>query len=163
MDFTWLGLQICIFWSRIPITTTRGSEISVSGVITICLMQCDTSPLHRLLLLILACGMSAHSSSMAVWSCWILAGIGTRCRTRWSRASEKCSMGDMSGEQAGCARTGMFSASRNCVQILATWSSALSCFNMRWCWRMNGTTMGLGIWSVHSAVLIVCSLCLPIP
>ncbi len=26
-------------------------------------------------------------------------------------------MGDMSGEYAGHARTGMFSASRNCVQI----------------------------------------------
>ncbi len=31
-------------------------------------------------------------------------------------------MGDMSGEYAGHARTGMFSASRNCVQILATWT-----------------------------------------
>ncbi len=36
-------------------------------------------------------------------------------------------MGDMSGEYAGHARTGMFSASRNCVQILATWGRAFSC------------------------------------
>ncbi len=42
-----------------------------------------------------------------------------------SRASQKCSMGDMSGEYAGHARTGMFSASRNCIQILATWGLAL--------------------------------------
>ncbi len=45
----------------------------------------------------------------------------TRCCIRRSRASQTCSMGDMSGEYAGHARTGMFSASRNCVQILATW------------------------------------------
>uniref|UniRef100_A0A9J8BTC4 Uncharacterized protein n=1 Tax=Cyprinus carpio carpio TaxID=630221 RepID=A0A9J8BTC4_CYPCA len=36
----------------------------------------------------------------------------------------------MSSEYAGHARTGMFSASRNCVQILATWGRALSCCNM---------------------------------
>ncbi len=45
---------------------------------------------------------------------------GTRCRIRRSRASQTCSMGEMSGEYAGHAKTGMFSASRNCVQILAT-------------------------------------------
>ncbi len=56
---------------------------------------------------------------MSVWSCWILAGTGTRCRIRRSRASQTCSMGDVSGEYAGHARTGIFSASRNCVQILA--------------------------------------------
>ncbi len=82
---------------------------------------------------------------MAVRSCWILAGTGTCCRIRWSRASQTCSMGDMSGEYAGHARTGMFSASWNCVQILATWGRALSCCNMRWWSWMNGTTMGLRI------------------
>ncbi len=38
-------------------------------------------------------------------------------------------MGDMSGEYAGHAKTGMFSASRNCVQILGwcgyTWSAVV--------------------------------------
>ncbi len=81
--------------------------------------------------LIVACGLLVHSSSMAVRSCWILAGTGTRCRIRRSGASQTCSMGDMSGEYAGHARTGMLSASRNCVQILATWGRALSCCNMR--------------------------------
>ncbi len=96
-------------------------------------------------LLIVTCLMLVHSSSMAVWSCWMLAGTGTRCRVRRSRASQTCSMGDMSGEYAGHARTGTFSASRNCVQILATWGRALLCCNMRgWSW-MNGTTMGLRI------------------
>ncbi len=32
---------------------------------------------------------------MVVWSCWILAGTGTRCRIRRSRASQTCSMGDV--------------------------------------------------------------------
>ncbi len=57
-------------------------------------------------LLIVACGMLVHSSSMAVWKCWILAGTGTHCRIRRSRASQTCSMGDMSGAYAGHARTG---------------------------------------------------------
>ena len=62
-----------------------------------------------------------------------------------SRTSKTCSMSVMSAEYAGHARTGMFSASRNCVQILATWGRALSCCNMRWWSWMNGTTMGLRI------------------
>ncbi len=93
-------------------------------------------------LLIVACWMLVHSSSMVMWSCWILAGTGTHCCLRRSRASQTCSMGDMSGEYAGHARTGMFSASRNCVQILSTWGPALSCCNMRWWSWMNATTMG---------------------
>ncbi len=96
-------------------------------------------------LLSVACGMLVHSSSMAVRSCRILAGTGTRCRIRRSRASQSYSMGDMSGEYAGHAKTGMFSASRNFVQILATWGCALSCCNMRWLLWMNSTTMGLRI------------------
>ncbi len=105
-----------------------GSENqSVSGVTTICHLL----RIELIRLLIVACGMLVHSSSMAVRSCWILAGTGTRCHIRQSRASQTCSMGDMSGEYAVHARTGMFSASRNCVQILATWGRALSCCNMR--------------------------------
>ncbi len=104
-------------------------------------------------LLIVVCGMLVHFSSMAVWSCWILAGTGTRGHIRRSRASQTCSMGDMSSEYAGHARTGMFSASRNCVQILATWGRALSCCNMRWCrgWMAQQWASGSrhGI-SVHS-------------
>ncbi len=86
----------------------------------------NASPSHRVDQVV-DCEMLVHSSSMAVRSCWILSGTGTRCRIRRSRASQTCSMGDMSGEYAGHARTGMFSASRNCVQILATWGHALSC------------------------------------
>ncbi len=91
--------------------------------------------------------MLVHSSSMAVRSCWILAGTGTRCCICRSRASQTCSMGDMSAEYAGHARTGMFSPSRNCVQILAT--CTLSCCNTRWRSWMNATTMGLRISSQY--------------
>ncbi|XP_035598165.2 SRA stem-loop-interacting RNA-binding protein, mitochondrial-like isoform X1 [Oncorhynchus keta] len=42
--------------------------------------------------------MLSHSSSMAVQSSWILTRTGTRCRTRRSRASQICSMGDMPEE-----------------------------------------------------------------
>ncbi len=127
-------------------TVLRGSpegseKQSVSGVTTICHLL----HIELIRLLIVACGMLVHSSSMAVRSCRILAGTGTRCRICRSRAFQTCSMGDMSGEYAGHARTGMFSASSNCVKILATWGRALSCWNMRWWSWMNGTTMGLRI------------------
>ncbi len=106
-------------------------------------------------LLIVACGILVHSSSIAVRSCWILAGTGTRCPIRQSRASQTCSMVDMSGEYAGHARTGMFSASRNCVQIFATWGRALFYHAATWgdgCgWmaqqRASGSRRGI---SVHS-------------
>ena len=81
-------------------------------------VSCSATHLHcieLIRLLIVACGMLSHSSSLAVGSCWILAGTGTCCHTCRSRASETCSMGDMSGEYAGHWRTGTFLASRNCV------------------------------------------------
>ena len=93
MDFTWLGIQICICWSQVPYKNKtekqgRGSENqSVSGVTTICLKQRDTSPSHRVDQAV-DCGMWSHSSSMTVWSSWILAGTGTRRRTRRSTASK---------------------------------------------------------------------------
>ncbi len=123
-----------------------------------CTHSCSGQPTPRrpgelIRLLIVACGMLVHSSSMALRSCWILAGTGTRCHIRRSRASQTCSMGDMSSEYAGHAKTGMFSASRNCVQILATLGCAFSCCNIRgWLW-MNGTTMGLRISSRYLCAL----------
>ncbi len=95
-------------------------------------MQCNTS--HSLV----------HSSSMAVRSCWILAG--TRCCIRRSRASQKCSMGDMSGEYAGHARTGMFSAFQElCTDRCKHGAVHYQCCNMSWWSKMNGTTIGLRI------------------
>jgi hypothetical protein len=88
-------------------------------------------------LLTVACGMLSQSSAMAVQSCWILAGPGTCCHTRQSRASQTCSMGDTSMSMQAMKELGTFSASRNCVQIPSTWGCALSCWNMRW-WHGNG-------------------------
>ncbi len=76
-------------------------------------------------LLIVACGMLVHSSSMVVRSCWILEGTGTRCHIRRSRASQTCSMGDMSVsmlamQELGCGSTMLTSANR-LLQQLTGW------------------------------------------
>ncbi len=95
-------------------------------------------------LVIVVCGILVHSSSMAV----LLLDIGRNWNTLSYTSIQSILnmlMGDMSGEYAGQARTWMFSAYRNCVQILATWGRALSCCNMRWWSWMNGTTMSLRI------------------
>ncbi len=83
-------------------------------------------------LLIVACGMLVHSSSMAVRSCWILEGTGTRCCIRRYRASQTCSMGDMSGEYAGHARTGCFQLPVIVVQDLATWGDGRGWMEQQW-------------------------------
>ncbi len=66
---------------------------SVSGVTIICLMQCNTSPSHRV---DVDCGLWNVGPLLFNGSCWILAGTGMRCRIRRSRASKTCSTGDMS-------------------------------------------------------------------
>ena len=142
MDFTWLEYRYAIVGHR-NIKEKVGVWIRKPDSI-----WCDHHVLHSaqhliqielIRLLIVDCGMVSHSSSMAVRSSWIFAGTETRCRTHLSRASQTCSMGNMSGEYARQWRTGIFSASNNCVQILVT----LSCWNMRWRRQMNGTTMDL--------------------
>ena len=138
MDFTWLGIQICICWSQ-RLFKTVGARIRKPFSI-----WCDHHLPHaerHIRLLIVACGMLSRSSSMAARSCWILAWTWTRFRTRQSRASQTWSIDGISGEYAGQGITGTFSASRNCVQILAIWGCALSCWNMRWWWRMKDMTM----------------------
>ena len=79
-------------------------------------MQCDTSPSHR----------ADQAVDCGLWivvpllfnGCAKLLDIGRNWNTRRSRASQTCSMGDMSGEYADHGRTWTFSASGNCVQIL---------------------------------------------
>ena len=87
-------------------------------LLSICIMQRHPSPSHRGGQAV-DCGMLSHSSSITVRSCWILGGTGMLCRIRLSRASQTCSMGDMSGEYAGHGRSRTFSGSRNCVLIIA--------------------------------------------
>ncbi len=128
-------------------TVLVGSENqSVSGVTTICLTQCNTSS-HRVDQVV-DCGMLVHSSSMA---CAKLRDIGRNCQELEhvvvypDPEHPKHAQWVTCPVSAGHARTGMFSASRNCVQILATWGCALACCKMRWRSWMNGTTMGLRI------------------
>ncbi len=103
---------------------------SVSGVTTICLTQYNTSPSHRVDQVV-DCGLCNVGPLlfMSVWSCWILSGTG---RIRRSRASQTCSMGDMSGEYAGHARTGCFQLPGIVYRSLQYRAVQLSCCNMRW-------------------------------
>ncbi len=118
---------------------------SVSGVTTICLTQCNTSPSHGVDQVV-DCGLW-NVGPLLFNGCAKLLHIGRNWNTLSHTPIQSipnmlngwCSM---SGEYAGHA---MFSASRNCAQILATWGCALSCCNMRWWLWMNGTTMGLRI------------------
>ncbi len=74
------------------------------------LTQCNTSPLHRVDQVV-DCGLwnVVHSSSMAVRSCWILAGTGTHCCISRYRASQTCSRGDMSVRMLAMQELGCFS------------------------------------------------------
>ncbi len=106
--------------------------VSVSGVTTICLTQCNTSPSHRVDQVV-DCGLW-DVGPLLFNGCVKLLDIGRNWNTlSYTPIQSIPNMlnGDMSGEYADHARTGMFLASRNCVQILATWGRALSCCNMR--------------------------------
>ena len=70
------------------------------------------------------------------------------------------------------ARTGTFSASRNCAQILVTWGLGLLCLKIRWWQRKIVVPMDLKIsswypWAFKLSSIkcdcVVCSLCLPLP
>ncbi len=108
-------------------------NLSVSGVTTICLMQCNTSPSHRVDQ-VFDFGLW-NVGSLLFNGCANLLDIGrnwnTLSYTLIQSMDQTCSMIDMSSEYAGHARTRLFSSSRNCGQILATWSRVLSCCNMR--------------------------------
>ena len=80
-------------------------------------IRCDHHLPHAAqhIVLIVACGMLSQSSSMAVQSCWILVGTGKRCRTRQPRASQTCSMVDMSGEYVGGKKVDTFGIQELCA------------------------------------------------
>ncbi len=83
-------------------------------------MQCNTSPSH-IVDQVVDC--SLWNVGPLLFNCGAkLPDIGRNWNTLLYtpiQSIQTCSIGDMSGEYAGHARTGMFSASRNCVQILA--------------------------------------------
>ena len=100
-------------------------------------------------LLIVACGML---SPLLFNSCAKLLDIGGN----WNKLSytEIQSIPNMLNGWHVWWVCRTFSASRNCIQILAT----LSCWNVRWWRRMNGTTMGLRISSRYLSALVGLSL-----
>ncbi len=124
-----------------------GSENqSVSGVTTIFLTQCHTSPSHRVDQVV-GCGLW-NVGPLLFNGCAKLLDIGRNWNTlSYTPIQSIPNMLNGWHVRWVCwhARTGMFLASRNCLQILATWGRALSCCNMRWWSWMNGTTMGLRI------------------
>ena len=97
MDLTWLGIKICICWSQKPLKNVGACIRKPVNI------RCQHHLPHTewhisfelIRLLIVACGMLSHSSSMTMWSCWILTGTGRHCRTRRSRVSQTCSVGDI--------------------------------------------------------------------
>ncbi len=120
---------------------------SVSGVTTICFTQCSTSPSHRVDQVV-DCGLW-DVDPLLFNGCVKLLDIGRNWNTRlYTPIQSIANMLNGWHVRWVCwpmRWTGMFSASRNCVQIFTTWGCALSCCNKRrWSW-MNGTTMSLRI------------------
>ncbi len=90
-------------------------------------------------LLVVACGMLVHSSSMAVRRCWILARTGTRCCIRRSRPSQTCSMGHVRWVCWPCKNWDVFSfqASRSLQHVAghyhaATWGDGCGWMAQQW-------------------------------
>jgi len=70
-------------------------------------------------------------------------GCGWRIRTRLSKTSQRCSLGDRSRLNAGQGRTFTLLLVKEAGHILALCGRAVLCWNLTlWRWT-NGTTMGL--------------------
>jgi hypothetical protein len=124
MDFTWLGIQICICWSHISTTTKCRGRYQKTSQYQVWppFVTCRATHLlwHRVHQAV-DCGL--WNVVPLLWSCWILAGTGTHCLTLRSRASQTCSM--WWHISWGNGRTGKCSAFRNCVQILTSWGPCI--------------------------------------
>ena len=152
MYFTWYRIQICICWSQIPLKKNVWAWIR-----KLVSIWCDQ---HLPQAVRHICTSTSYRVDQAVdcglWNvvpllfngCAKLLDIGGTWKTL-SYTSIQSNPNMLNAWHlwcyAGHGRTGTFFASMNCVQILATWGYALSCWNMRWWQRMNGTTMGLGM------------------
>ena len=90
----------------------RKLDSAVSGVTTICLMQCDTSPSHRVDQAV-DCGLW-NVVPLLFNSCAKLLDIGGNWKTlSYTLIQIIPNMLNRSGEYAGHGRTGTFSVSRN--------------------------------------------------
>ena len=119
-------------------------------------------------LFIVACGMLSHFSSMAVRSCWILAGTGKRCLTRQLRASQTCSVVTCLVNMQTMEELGHFqllgivyrSLWHGAVHYNAeTWGADGGWMARQWA---SGSHHGISALKCN-VVFVVCSLCLPIP
>lgn len=142
----WISYDQCYrYWMHVLVTDAPKTKAGGHG-------SCNHShvtpppPLRRVIQVVDCSLCNVCSLLFNLWICFILPEIGTSCHTCRSRASQTRSV---FAEYAGHARIGMFSASRNYVQVLATWGHALSCCNMREWWWMKSTTTGLRIMSWH--------------
>ncbi len=117
-----------------------GGVHSASGVTTICLTHCNTCPSHRV----------DQVVDYGLWNvgpllfngCVKLLDIArnwnTLSYTPIQSIPHMLNGWHVRGVCWPCKNWDVL-ASRNCVQILATWGRALSCCNMRWWSWMNGT------------------------
>ncbi len=141
---------------------------SVSGVTTICHLL----RIELIRLLIVACGMLVHSSSMAVRSCWILAGTGTRCRIRRSRASQTCSMGDipvsmLAMQELGCFQLpGIVYNPCNmgpCIIMLQHEVMVVDEWQQQWASGLVTVSLCIQNAIINAPVFVVHNICLPTP
>ena len=90
-------------------------------------------------------GMLFQASCKAKVSCLRLEGWGRRLAMVLPISSQRCSIGERSGEQAGHGSTSMICVWRWSRYILTTWGFALSCWKIATsacCWK-NGYTTGI--------------------
>ena len=169
MDFMTGNIDLFLFLSRD--VDQKNSQYLVWPPFASCSMT-HLLRIELIRMLIVACGMLSHSSSMAVQSCWIMAGTGTRCRTRRSRASQTCSMGDVWRVCRPLMNWDIFSFQELCTDpcdmglcIIMPKHELMAADE----WHDNGPQDRVTV-SVHSnchqsnaIVFYVRSLCLPIP
>ena len=147
MDFTWLGIQICICWSQISLKESRGVDQKTSQYLVDhhLFTWCISTHLLRIeliRLLSVACGVLSHSSSMAVRSCWILVGTGTVVHVDTEHPKNTQWVTCLVSMQA-MEELVHFQLPEIVYRSLP--QGALSCWNLRW-WRgIRGTPMGLRI------------------
>ena len=149
MEFTWLGIQICICWSPIPEKKSWGLDQKTSQ----CLVwpPFSSCPSHRV----------DQALDCNLWNIVPLLFDGYAKLLDIGRNWNKLSYTSIQSIPNMlnwwwhvwwvCRpwKNWNISASRNCVQILATWSRALSCWNMRWLRRQWASGSRHSI-SVHS-------------
>ena len=96
--------------------------------------------MNRIKRLISASGIAFHSCMSARRSVWsVVCGSG-RLRTRLSKTSHRCSIGERSGLYGGQCITLTLFCWRNAMLSLATCAWALSYWNVTLCWCTNDTT-----------------------